>query len=221
VIGLLALAGCPVGADDQVDRDGGGDGSSGGAGLTVTWSVRPDVPGTISSPVGVDALEVDEVRFELSSLRAIGDSAPPGDPRTSTGSLNLRWRSDEAPADVEMPAAPAGLYSRLELGSGGSDEHLVIKGDVTIGGVDRDFEIQDERQHPITILLSLTLAPGQRAAIPVDIDVAAILASVPFDQLEDDDGTLVFPENDPRLDAVWAAIDGAFSVPTTFVIDGR
>lgn len=222
LIGLmLLLAGCPVGtADDQDDIDAAGDGNSGTSGLTVTWDANPDVPGTIA----VD-LEVDELRLETSSLRVIGDSAPPGDSRTTRAPLDLRWRDEEGtsqmPADIELVAAPPGLYSRLEIGVGGSNEHLRIKGTVRVGSELKDFDIEDERQHPITMNLVLALGPGQHSTIPVSVDVALILASIPFDQLPSEDGTLVLPDDDPRFDAVWAAIDTSFTVPATFVIIGR
>ncbi len=212
-IALVVLAGCPIGGDDQVDPDASGDGNAGTSGLTVTWAVAPAVPGPVSADVSVR-----ELRLEASSLRVIGDSAPPGDARTSRTSLDLRWRSEQAPAAVELAAAPAGLYSRLEIGVGGSDEHLTIKGDARVGGTVYPFEIEDERQHALTLSMALALAPGQHATIPVTVDVAVILAAVPFDQLSTDNGTLVFDDDDPRLDALWSAIDRAVTVPATFVI---
>ncbi len=217
-IAFMLLAGCPVGGDDGADVDaaGDGDGSSGTSGLTVTWGISPAVPG----PVSVD-VEVDELRLQISSLRVIGDSAPAGDMRTTRAPVDLRWRRDEAPAAIELATAPSGLYSRFELGVGGSDEHLTIKGEALVGGMMRDFEIEDERQHAVSINLAHSLAPGQRATIPVNIDAAIILAAVPFDQLDDDDGTLVLPGDDPTRDAVWAAIDRAITVPATFIIDDR
>lgn len=209
-LALAALAGCPVGhGDDDVTEDAGGDGDAGtGAGVRVTWAVQPEVPGPASATVTVS-----ELRLQCSSLRLIGDVAPPGDPRTSRGAIDLRWRRDQAPMPVVMASAPPGLYSRLELGVGGADEHLTIKGEATVGGVTRPFEIEDERRHGVTLALTLTLAPGRSATIPVSIDVGVVLAAVPFADLDVDDGTLVFDDDDPRLDAVWAALDLAITVP--------
>lgn len=215
--GLLFLAGCPVGvADDQeTDASGTGDGSSGSSGLTVTWDSTPAVPGPLTSD-----LRVDEVRLQASSLRLIGDSAAPGDPRTTRAPLDLRWSDNNAAGDSELGAAPPGLYSRIEIGTGGSDEHLVIKGEVRVQGNWRDFEIEDERAHAIVKNIVLALAPGEHKTIPVTVDVAVILAAVPFGDLENDDGVLELPRDHPAFDAIWAAVDVSFGVPGGF-IDGR
>jgi hypothetical protein len=210
---VLFLAGCPVGvADDQdIDAGGGGDGSNATSGLTVTWGCTPDVPGPATSDVLVE-----EVRLQASSLRLIGDSAAPGDMRTTRAPIDLRWSSNNMPPDVELGAAPPGLYSRVEIGTGGSDEHLTITGRARVRGEYRDFEIEDQRPHAIVKNLVLSLAPGQRATIPVTVDVAVIIAAVPFNDLDEDDGTLVFPDRDPRLGAVWAAVDASVTVPASF-----
>lgn len=215
---VLLLAGCPVGvADDQedIDANGGVDSAPGTSGLTVTWDCIPMVPGPVTSD-----LRVDEARLLASSLRLIGDSAAPGDMRTTRIPVDLRWRENngsyEAPADIVLNAAPPGLYSRIEIGTGGNDELLTIEGEVRIDGEWKDFEIRDERPHAIVKNIVLTLAPGQHKTVPITMDVALILASVPFDELQNDDGTLKFPSDDPRLDAVWAAVDTSFTVPTAF-----
>lgn len=209
---LVALAGCPVGSADDQETDAGGtvDTPSGTSGLTITWDCTPDVPGPVSSDV-----QVDEIRLQASSFRIIGDSAPPGDERTTRAPIDLRWRSSEYPGDVELNA-PAGLYSRIEIGTGGSDEHLTIRGEARVSGEWRDFEIEDERSYSIVKNIVLTLAPGQHKNVPVTADVAVILAAIPFDELEVDDGVLKFPENDPRIDAVWAALDASVTLPTSF-----
>lgn len=217
---FLLLAGCPVGSadDHETDASGDGDGSNATSGLTVTWGSSPEVPGPVTADI-----RVDEVQLKASSLRVIGDSAAPGDTRTTRAPIDLLWRENnnvpEGPADIELDAAPAGLYSRIEIGTGGSAEHLIIKGEARVGGEWRDFEIEDERSHAVVKNIVLALAPGQHATIPVTVDVAVILAAVPFDELPSDDGTIKFPDDDPRLDAVWAALDASITVPVTFIID--
>jgi hypothetical protein len=217
---VLLLAGCPVGsADDQeTDASGSGDGSNPTSGLTVTWGCTPSVPGPVTADI-----RVEDVRLQASSLRVIGDSAAPGDMRTTRAPIDLRWREEQGspryPADIQLDAAPSGLYSRIEIGTGGSAEHLTIKGEARVGGEWLDFEVEDERSHPVVKNIALTLAPGQHSTIPITIDLTVILAAVPFDELPSDDGTIVFPDNDPRLDAVWAALDASVTVPVTFVID--
>jgi hypothetical protein len=218
VVGFsLFLAGCPVGrADDQdIDGGGGGDGSNATSGLTVTWGCTPDVPGPVTSDVLIE-----EVELEASSLRLIGDSAAPGDMRTTRAPLQLHWQSNAMPADIELGAAPPGLYSRIEIGTGGSDEHLRLRGRARVRGEYRDFDIEDQRPHAIVKNIVLSLAPGSHATIPVSMNLGPVMASIPFNDLDEDDGTLVFLDsNDPRLDAVWAAIDASVSVPVSFVID--
>lgn len=217
---VALLGGCPVGSADDDDGqpiDAGGDVDVpiGTSGLTVTWDVTPEVPGNVDPD-----LRVDEVHFTASSLRLIGDSAAPGDSRTTRAPIELRWRSemgnDERPADIELNAAPSGLYSRLEIGTGGAQERLIIDGEVRLGGQWRDFEIDDERSHAIAKNIVLALAPGQHKTVPVTIDLATILAAVPFDDLPVRDGTIEYPEDDPRLDALWAAVDASLTLPTSF-----
>ncbi|MBZ0233200.1 MAG: hypothetical protein K8M05_12790 [Deltaproteobacteria bacterium] len=165
-------------------------------------------------------LLVEDVRLQASSLRLIGDSAAPGDTRTTRAPLDLRWNSAGMAGDSDLDAAPSGLYSRIEIGTGGSEEHLNIRGRVRRQGNWRDFRIEDERSHAIVKNIALALAPGDHKTIPVTVDVAVILAAVPFDQLVEDDGKLELPDNHPAFEAVWTALDASFVVPGTF-IDGR
>jgi hypothetical protein len=213
----ILLAGCPVGsADDQeIDASGGVDTPIGASGLTITWGCSPEVPGPLASD-----LLVDEIRLEASSFRIIGDSAPPGDARTTRAPLDLRWHdgmgpSSEYPADIALNA-PSGLYSRIELGTGGGDEHLTIKGEVRAGGQWRDFEIEDQRPHAVVKNIVLTLAPGQHKTVPVTVDVSALLAPVPWNELESDDGVLELPDGHPAYAAIWAALDASVTVPGAF-----
>jgi hypothetical protein len=162
---------------------------------------------------------VEEVRLEASSLRLIGDSAAPGDARTTRAPIDLRWVAGNMPADSDLDAAPSGLYSRVEIGTGGSDEQLFIRGRARVRGEYRDFEVEDQRSHAIVKNIALNLAPGEHATIPVSVQLSVIVAAIPFNDLEDDGGTLVFPDNDPRLGAVWTALDASFGVPSTFIID--
>jgi len=197
-VGLFALAGCPAG-DDTSDPDGGS-----GAGLSVTWSVSPDVPGPISAD-----LELTELDLRFSSLRAIGDSAPPGDPRTTRGATALRWVDGSAPADVEFVSAPPGVYARLELGVGGDDEKVEIKGRVRVGGTWYPFELEDERQHALPLVSVVTLLPGEHITIPVACDAGALLAAIPFERGIIVAGQLLLDDDD--LDAMWTALDTAVS----------
>ncbi|HUQ04810.1 MAG TPA: hypothetical protein VM261_20050 [Kofleriaceae bacterium] len=213
---IVLLAGCPVGtADDQeIDAGGGVDTPIGASGLTITWDCTPEVPGPLASDITVE-----DVRLEASSFRIIGDSAPPGDMRTTRSPLDLRWREannmSEEPRDIELNA-PSGLYSRIELGTGGMDEHLTIRGEVRVGGNWRDFELEDRRPHAIVKNIVLTLAPGQHKTVPITVDVSTLLAPVPWDELQQDDGVLALPGGHPAYAAIWAALDASVTLPGSF-----
>lgn len=215
---VLLLAGCPVGsADDQSEIDANDatpDAPPNASGLTVTWDCTPEVPGLVTSD-----LLVEELRLEASSFRMIGDSAPPGDMRTTRSPLDLRWRVDgptnQAPADIELNA-PAGLYSRIEIGTGGSEEHLTIRGRARVGGQWSDFKIEDERAHAIVKNIALALAPGQHKTVPITADVTVLLAPIPWNELENDDGVLSLPDGHPAFESLWAALDTSVTVPTAF-----
>ena len=202
VLGLglvVMLAACP-GGDDDVDLDA----APGASGLRVTWSTNPAIPAAISADARVDA-----VKLKLSSVRAIGDAAP-GDGRTSTGGLELSWTDKDRPAAVRFADAPAGLYSRLELGSGGDDEEYTIRGQARVGGTWYPFRIEDRTPLSVGIPLDVVLAPGDEVEVPVVLDVAAVIGAVEWDDLELDGGELHVDEDDGEIVPIRAALARAF-----------
>lgn len=197
---VAPLAACPAGDDD------GPDATPGDTGLAVTWATASAVPGPADT-----THRVDELTLRFSSVRAIGDAAP-GDPRASTGALELAWNDDGAPpAPLVFDHAPAGLYSRLELGVGGADEAFELHGSVLLGATWTPFELEDEAPLAISVPTSAVVAPGVRATIAVTLDVAAVLAPIDFTRLPSEAGVLVLHREDPQIDAVRAALATALS----------
>ncbi len=193
---IALLAGCPAGGDDD-DTDGGVDATR----LTLTWSVVPSVPGPV-----VTGLTVQELHIAYSSVRLIGDAAP-GDSRTSRDAIELEWDGDRRPPPIDFPEAPPGMYTRLEFGVGGASETFAIHGTVDIGGTPTQFEIEDEAPNPVTLEpLDVDLPAGASKTLPLEIDLAPVLALVPFDQLPTINGELTLRRSDPRMTPVRAAM---------------
>jgi hypothetical protein len=201
VVVAVLLAGCPTGGDDS-DVDGGVDST----GLTITWATTTAVPG----PVAADRT-VQELHITYSSVQVVGDAAP-GDDRTTRRTTELEWDADGAPPPTEFPEAPPGLYSRLELGVGGSAETIEIDGEVDLGGIWTPFEIRDEYPNPVSLPLAVDLRPGMVTTLPLEIDVGAVLAVVPFADLPRRDDHLELGRDDPRMVGVRAALVAAIRV---------
>ena len=200
-IALVLLAGCP-GPDTPVDVDGG----VGATSLVVTWGTSPPIPG----PVGAD-LSVHELHITYSSVRLLGDAAP-GDARTTRGQTELEWSDHEAPVPISFATAPPGLYSQLQLGVGGSAEAFAIEGRVRLGGTWIPYEIEDEAPSPVSLPLGLDLRAGMVVTIPVELDVAAVLAAVPFSELPVVAGHIHLDRDDPAMGGVRAALAAGFHV---------
>ena len=197
---LLAapLAACPAG-DDVPEPD-----AHTAAGLEVTWQTAAAVPGPADA-----THRVEELALRVSSVSAIGDAAP-GDPRTSAGPITLAW-GDDAPQPLVFDQAPAGRYSRLELGLGGADEAFELHGEVLLDAAWTSFEIEDEAPIAITVPTAATVAPGARATIVVMLDLAAVLAAIDFGALPREGATLVLHREDPQIAAVRTALAAAFA----------
>lgn len=195
---LVMLAACPAG-DDAVDPD-----AAPPRGLRVAWTTSPPVPGAVSADLSVSL-----VQLELSSMRAVGDAAP-GDGRTTASDVELRWDQESVADAVLFPDAPAGLYARLELGSGGDDEHYELRGQVTVGGEDFDFRIIDEAPLSISVDVDVAVTANAVAEIGVVFDAGAVLAAVPFEQVEPDDNELRIEAGDPEIAAIRASLASAF-----------
>jgi hypothetical protein len=142
---FLLAAGCsagPAGGDGgAADAPPGADAPLGAGGLTFQLVARPALAHVAAN------VDVNEIRFWLRDIRAIGDAAP-GDARTSLAEAQLDYRTDRDPDPIPFPLAPPGLYSELEarLGQvgGGGGNGYEIRGTVSVGGTTYELEINDE-----------------------------------------------------------------------------
>lgn len=200
-LGVVLLAGCPAGGDDA-----SGDGGVVTTGLVLTWAVVPAVPGPVRADVTVQ-----ELHIAYSSVRSLGDAAP-GDARTSRGRTDLEWEDGQRPPPIEFDEAPPGIYSALELGVGGGDEGFSVHGEVDLAGTWTPFEIEDEAANPVALALAVDLRPGMVATVPLEIDLASVLAAVPFADLPRAGGHLELRRDDPRMRPVRAALVAAVHV---------
>ena len=205
LVGVLC-AGCPAGGDDH-DVDGGVDST----GLTIGWATTPVVPGQIAAD-----RTVQDLRITYSSVQLVGDAAP-ADERTSTGTVELDWDERGAPAPLTFPEAPPGVYSTLALGASGGSERVRIEGQIDLGaGGWRTFEIEDEAQNAASLPLEVYVRAGEHTTLPVELDVAAVLAPIDFSRLPTDgDGTLELHAGDPQMPAVRTALRTAVHVAAT------
>ncbi len=200
-LAVAALAGCPAGGDDAMPDSG-----VGATHLVVTWDTAPPAPGPITS-----AVIVDELHVQFSSLRLIGDAGP-GDSRTSRGSVEFEWSDGEGPLAIDFATAPPGLYSQIELGAGGDAEAFSIHGRVDRGGSLVPFEIEDEASNPVSLALAIDLRAGATATVPLAIELAGVVAEVPFAELPIVLGKITLRRNDPEMVAVRAAMARAVTV---------
>lgn len=189
------------------DAGSGADAGPGGGGLIFELVMSPALP-----DVGA-GVAVDEVRFELRDLRAIGDSAP-GDSRTTMAQVVLEWRPQDAPPRIAFPLAPPGIYSTLEARFGGAHEAAFeIRGSVRLpsGGEPRPFRIEnDELAAAISLdLQGLTVGTTPRTAV-ISVSLA-FLGQVPWEQVSPQEDELRIEDGDPQMAAVVAGLAAAFS----------
>ncbi len=216
---LLALGGClsaPPGVDIDAGHPGDGDASidadvpPGGAALVFKWLAKP------APQAGVGAnMVIKEIRLPLRDVRAVGDAAP-GDIRTSVATLDLRWDDGHAPQVLTFPLAPPGLYSRFEFRVQSVDgKGYELKGEVTVAGHEDTlkFDIHDNQMLPVSLPLSeLELKVGEVENIEVSLNVAAVLAVIDWQSMQDDDGSYEIDEQSPQIGVIRAALASSFSV---------
>src|SRR5262249_24331775 len=146
---VAAVAAChPTGGENP-------DGMEGPAGLVITWSSQPDIPG------GDGNLSISRVVFRIDTLRVIGDAGP-GDPRTTKSDFLAQWALNIIPDKISFNDAPTGLYSKISLGI---DGHLVansveIDGKVEYNAAIHPFTIRDLGIIPIALDTDKMLPPG-------------------------------------------------------------
>lgn len=206
----LALGGCPgsVGGNSPdarvTDGDGGDDGDGGPSegGLVFTFVTEPAMPADLGSNVVVE-----DVHLRLREVRAIGDAAP-GDDRTSVAQLMLRWEGEQSPDPLAFMDAPAGIYSRLELrlDAAGEDFAYRIEGHAEVGGMEVEFEIEDDVTIPLSIPLSgVELVAGTSAYVTIAVNLEALVGDIDWSSVTPDaEGKLVVGPGDPQIDLVRA-----------------
>jgi hypothetical protein len=235
VIVALAMAGgaCAPSADPpdidgggDGDRDGGPDGGDGGdaggatAGLGLDFGSDPPLPGDLVG--GAFAVHVDEARFELYNLRALGDSAT--GVGTTQPTLELRWGDDdgdeEEPSDegdirVFFPNAPPGYYSHINA----DIAEYRVRGTVEVDSTVRRFEIDDRPPTSLDVSIALDdfeLLASTTRTISLLLELHGPVGHVAWDQVPIKGGDeLRVEEDSDQIGGVRDRLRAAFSVAGT------
>ena len=190
---VVACAACHPTGGEPTDGD-----MTGSAGLVVTWSADPQIPGDLGplgDPSNTTTVSVSRAQFRIDTLRIIGDAGP-GDPRTTANNFLALWQHDENPSPISFMDAPIGLYSKVSLAI---DGHLVndsveIDGTVQIAGTNHPFRIRDRNILPIALDTDQMLAPGDSIKIGLTVDLRkgfVELGPSEWANAKTDNGTLV------------------------------
>jgi len=226
VLVALFAAACSVSSGSRPDaggpdpgEDGGGstpDAAVGSSGLVLELRGVP----ALSAELGGDFSPVlKEVRIDLENVRAVGDAAP-GDERTSRDELRLEWKgesdddggeeADNAPVVVTFDQAPPGLYSNVFA----EVKSYRLRGEVEPAeDTERDFEIDDQ---PSSLAISIplggvTLEVGETRRVIIEVSCADAVLDVPWDQVAEEEGSLVVDSESAFIGAVHDAMQAAFS----------
>jgi hypothetical protein len=179
-----------------------------GAGLHVTWSTSPTIPGTTGN------YTVSSMIFRVDSLSVIGDAGP-GDPRTSKNLFELQWGDAGLhPDTIDFPDAPTGVYSQVTLLA---DGHLIdysyeIYGSVQLSGVETPYKIHDRSTLTANITISTMLEPGGQAIVPLRVRVADALSVIDFTMLDTDAGVLELDTFDAQMGTFRDKLTAEFTV---------
>jgi len=198
----------PAGTDS-----GAPDGSTGAAGMHVTWSTSPAMwPGAIAS-----GFQLDNATFLFDNLKVIGDAGP-GDDRTSANAFQLHWDATNMPATIDFTDAPTGVYSKVTFQI---DGHLIqssykLHGHVTVSNVSVPFEIEDREELSLSLQCNRTLAPGGSVTIDVVLDFTDALKSVDWTKVHtDDSGNLELDTTDSQMPAFRDKFSKAFAIDSS------
>ena len=167
----------PDGGDDH--HDGGN-----GTGLSVVFSIKPQVPGDVGNNATVD-----EAVFKLSTLQLTGDAASVSTPNE----IDLAWREGAGPDSINFPSAPTGVYSKLSLRIDGqlTDNSYWINGHAQVNGTTYPFKIYDRDYLAIALYPDTELQPGGSAQIGVEIAIDNALGVIDWSKVDNENGTLV------------------------------
>jgi hypothetical protein len=218
-LGFLAasflLAACPGsggGDDDGLQPDGPPDDGPpvGTGGLVLRIATDRAIP----AEIGGD-LRISDIRLGGMSIRAIGDAASAGDPRTTTADVELHWDNDDAPDAISFDQAPSGRYSTIKIDVAKINDNgaLEIEGAVKIDGDFEPFEVEsDDADFVVMIGIGEVLEPGATKTIQLDMEVDGILDGINFQNITpDNEGVRVIDDGTPaELGMVIAALTTAF-----------
>lgn len=190
LIAVVAL-GCDAGHTTTPDADA----AMGRSGLTLEWSSAP-----ASWPNTKDGVTIESARFSLDRLRVIGDAGP-GDPRTTSTMLDIRWDKDLAPGAITYDDAPPGLYSQVALAFDGhsSYDSFEIRGRVLVDSDERDFRIEDSDPLAFNVAIDEMLSPGESATIRLRVNFTHALESIDWTMLDSSDGRLELDSSDTQM----------------------
>ena len=195
----------PAGTDS-----GAPDGSTGAAGMHVTWSTSPAMwPGAIAS-----GFQLDNATFLFDNLKVIGDAGP-GDDRTSANAFQLHWDATNMPATIDFTDAPTGVYSKVTFQI---DGHLIqssykLHGHVTVSNVSVPFEIEDREALSLSLQCNRTLAPGGSVTIDVVLNFTDALKSIDWTKVHtDDNGNLELDTTDSQMPSFRNKFASSFAI---------
>ncbi len=216
----LSLSGCTGATDDDAKPaeipDAGTESrdapamSPEQAGLSFEFVTEPGLLGGEPEVIDIDGnyeATISKASFTLQRVRIIGDSAT-GNGRTSVREFVLEW-SDQAPALLQFPQAPPGIYSRML----GDIDSYHIEGTIGLGAGAKSFVIDESGvDAELSVgLMDLVLEPGMDAIFQVTISLRPLVSAIEWDQVdEDDNGALVVDERSRDIDCARASLELAF-----------
>jgi len=189
IAGLLSA--CQPGDIGPQDDDA----AVGDSGLRVEWSSSPDM-----WPSNTNGVRLEKARFALDNLRVIGDAGP-GDPRTSTMGIDLRWDKDIAPGEIMFDDAPTGLYSQVALTLDGhtTTESFRIEGKVDVATQNYDFRVEADTPLSFNVSVDTMVSPGDIAMIPLRVNFMHALDSIDWASVDISDGKKELDDSDPQM----------------------
>lgn len=197
VLGMAAAA-CPGTPPDPPLPDGSG----GEGGLFIEWQSQPQViPGPVSAGVTIERAD-----FRLDDLRLISDS-----PTIDLDLEDLSWSRDAVPGTLAVMSASPGLYSLLRFKLEGEDEEgkkeyaYEITGQADVSGTVRPFAIRDTGDISFSLEFSILLMAGERATIPVRVEIDKLIQAADFASAPIVDGTCLVENVSAVRDAAGAA----------------
>jgi hypothetical protein len=180
----------------------------GTSGLIVAWSTSP-----VDWPSTTNLVTLSNARFALDSLRVVGDAGP-GDPRTTSTTLDLRWDKDSQPGDINFDDAPTGLYSQIALAFDGhtTTESFRIEGKMTVGSNNYDFRIEDDDPLGFNVGIDEMVMPGTTATIHLRVNFTHAIDSVNWQNVDLDGGRLELQTGDSEMAAFRAGLVESFEI---------